>query len=52
MFICIKIDLALNILQRLICHKIQLTTNQPTNLNMSTILCREKKHFKKDFSAM
>ena len=28
-FICIKMDLALNNLQRLICHKAQ--TNQPTN---------------------
>ena len=32
LIICIKIDLALNNLQRLICHKIQ-PTNQPTNQN-------------------
>ena len=30
LLICLKMDLALNNLQRLICHKIQ-PTNQPTN---------------------
>ena len=30
LIICIKMDLALNNLQRLICHKTQ-TNNQPTN---------------------
>ena len=31
--VCIKIDLALNILRRLKCYKTQ-TTNQPTNHNL------------------
>ena len=37
MTICIKMDLALNNLQRLICHKIQ-PTNQPTNQVSRTLL--------------
>ena len=39
---CIKIDLALNNLQRLICHKIQ-PTNQPTYCGMGAYPSAEMK---------